>query len=176
MVANLNLSGVKKKELGYLTSDKYEVEQEKSIFKKMTDWYFEPTDLEKQGKVYELIGMKKFKKGLLKLTSKLGRVKDGTKGSNYYMDDISLESIKRFEKKTRFNETVHVITDMPAIYFAIDQFAKGEYAVGLILSLIALPSLYLAGLQRYNRARIYDIVDRLETSGLDKNIRFKYLK
>jgi len=171
MVANLNLSGVKKKELCDLTSDNYEVNREKSILKKMADWYFEPTGLEKQGKVYELIGMKKFKKGALKLTSKLGRVKDGTKGSNYYIDDISLESIKRFETKTRFNETVHIITDVPAIYFAMDQFSKGEYAAGVVLSLIALPSLYLAGLQRYNRARIYDIVDRLESSNSDNKYK-----
>ena len=159
-------SRVEARELSDLTRESYVSEPHKSLLQRASDLYFEPKFFEKKGKIYELVGMKKFKRGLLALMSKLGRRRkeNETEGSNYYVgSDLSIDSLRRFEAKTRFNEAVHVVGGAsPAVYFAIDGFANGNYVSGLIITAMALPELYVIGLQRYNRARVYDLVDRIE--------------
>jgi len=155
---------VETRELSGLTRESCVSEPQKSLLQRVSDLYFEPKFFEKKGKIYELVGMKKFKRGLLALTSKLGRRRENeTEGSNYYVgSDLSVDSLKKFEAKTRFDEALHVVCASPAVYFAIDGFANGNYVSGLINTAIALPQLYVIGLQRYNRARVYDLVDRIE--------------
>ena len=164
MEIDLLNSEVEARELSDLTRESYSPEPQKSLLQKASDLYFEPKFFEKKGKIYELVGMKKFKRGLLALMSKLGRRRENeTQGSNYYVgSDLSVDSLKRFKAKTRFNEAVHVVCASPAVYFAIDGFANGNYVSGIFNTAIALPQLYVIGLQRYNRTRVYDLVDRIE--------------
>lgn len=165
METNIISSKVETRKLLDLTRQSYNPEQHKSFLQKISDSYFEPKFFEKQGKLYELIGIKIFKRGLLGLISKLGlrRRENETKGSNYYVgSNLSVDSLKRFEARTRLNEAAHVFYSSLGVYYAIDEFTNGNYVSGIIITAINLPQLYMIGLQRYNRARVYDLVDRIE--------------
>lgn len=47
---------------------------------------------------YEKIGVQQWKKFVLWLMSKIIRNPANRKGSNYYLADVSLESVKQFKK------------------------------------------------------------------------------
>ncbi len=162
METKLRDSGIDRKKVSDLIRELYSSGPQRSLLQKAEDLYFEPKFFEKKGKIYELFGMKKFKKRLLALTSKIRRRANETDGSNYYVgSDLSVDSLKRFEAKTRFNEAVHMAGASPGVCGAIDGFVNGNYVSGLICTAIVLPQLYVIGLQRYNRARVYDLVDRI---------------
>lgn len=126
----------------------------------LVEQYFKPRFFEKR--LYEYLGIKYFKNGLLAVVAKLGRSrKKEPCGSNYYIGSrLSRESLKKFEGRTRSNEVIHVMAGLPPIYLAIEYVSEGSYIVGLFAIALVTSTLYLAMLQRYNRARIYDVLDR----------------
>ena len=85
------------------------------------------------------------------------------KGSNYYIGkERSISKLKKFEIGTRINECVHTPAMIGAIYWTADNLANGRYmdaTLDLVLG-VALNA-YCVMLQRYNRARVYNTVDKI---------------
>ena len=78
-----------------------------------------------------------------------------------------LQSLRRYEQKTRLNESIHFVSFLGFTSLAVSKFASGSFSnLGLILALALNLSfgLWPVLLQRYNRVRLYRAIDRL--SGL----------
>ena len=135
----------------------------RSLGQKAKDLYFKPKGVEKwkNGRIYEWLGVKKFKKLCEYVGHKVW--KDNTSENNYFIWDRSPEGLKAFEKKTRFNEAVHLVTTVvPAMCFTpgwIDGDPFSVYVGGVLTAINA----YSLLLQRYNRTRIENILDKMES-------------
>jgi glycosyl-4,4'-diaponeurosporenoate acyltransferase len=74
----------------------------------------------------------------------------------------SLQSLCRYERRTRLNESIHLIGFMGFTVLAVTKFASGSLsafglAVGLVLNLLL--GLWPVVLQRYNRLRLYRAIN-----------------
>ena len=125
------------------------------------EWYFRPRPFEK--KIYEAIGIKKSKK----VISWIGKTfldkwekKERKEKNNYFLWDYSLQGLKEFEKRTRFNEIVHSPLLSLLIFFIIIYYSRYGYYHSLCFVLPFLINIYLNLLQRYNRVRIYDCIKK----------------
>lgn len=123
--------------------------------------YFRIKQFEKDGKVYEIIGIKAYKKNILHLTM-------GKKLSNYNLTNYSIEGLKDFEKITRYNEKYHFIAFFPTLLFTLALCYFSGY-IGrtfyILLSILVniYGNFYPICLQRYNRIRINKILCKLES-------------
>ena len=72
----------------------------------------------------------------------------------------NLESLFRYERRTRLNESIHLVGFADFTALAATKFASG---LGLIfaLALNLVFGLWPVVLQRYNRLRLYRAIDRL---------------
>src|SRR3989338_9292207 len=132
------------------------------------DFYFQPKFFEKSGRFYEWFGVKFFKKYLL-LTSEdtpLGLWRNRSLFGYYYESKL-----KSLEKETRDLEVIHLFG-----LYVFSCFMVLAYLMSSFLFLIYFFSflnicinLYPILVQRYNRARIYRILERRES--LKKAIR-----
>ncbi len=70
----------------------------------------------------------------------------------------SLQSLCRYERRTRLNESIHLIGFMVFTILAASKFASGSLtALGLTVALVLnlILGLWPVVLQRYNRVRVY---------------------
>ncbi len=76
----------------------------------------------------------------------------------------NLQSLWRYERKTRLNESIHLVGFVGFTALAAGKCASGSLSVlGLIfaLALNLVFGLWPVVLQRYNRLRLYRAIDRL---------------
>ena len=76
----------------------------------------------------------------------------------------NLQSLRNYEKRTRLNESVHLIGFVAFGYLAVSRFASGSItAVALAAALVSdvILGLWPIVLQRYNRLRLYRAINRL---------------
>ena len=140
----------------------YSETDEDSLISRSTNLYFSPKSFErwKKGRVYEWIGIKKFKKVCEYIGRKLGKDHGGK--NNYFIWDKSEDGLRGFEKETRFNEGGHFVgTVIPAMCLTpgwVDGDPFSVYIGGVLTAI----NIYSILLQRYNRARIYNTLDALD--------------
>lgn len=121
------------------------------------DSYFKPKKFESDGKIYELIGIRAFRKMVFLYSEAINELfcfQSTELGSAYHIPEHSIEGIKKFEKKrTRYSETVHL--------FGFLGF--GSYILFIpdnpLAYACAIQQLYCVFLQRYNRCRINNILN-----------------
>lgn len=86
----------------------------------------------------------------------------------------NLQSLRRYERKTRLNESMHVIGSSGVLVFAGIKFASGSLTtVGLTLA-IALNltfGLWPIILQRYNRLRLYRAIEHARVRNDSANVK-----
>jgi len=84
-------------------------------------------------------------------------------GSNYYIGkERSVSKLKEFETQTRFNECVHTPFMLFFTYKLAEDLANGSYTDAVFDAVIGVAlNGYCVMLQRYNRARVYNTLDRL---------------
>jgi len=129
---------------------------------KMASWYFKPKSFERNGKLYELFGIKIFKKGVVKIGKKVAGNEKVNHANNYYLWDSSQEGLEAFDYKTRRNESIHLTWAaysgiLASTEFMANNLGSCEFQTGLIIL-----NLYCVMLQRYNRARLHNAIDRIE--------------
>lgn len=141
-----------------------EKEREKGIIGKITEVYFRPKSFEKSCRLYDILGVRLFKKlvmgtfgNLLKLMG--GHRKGGSFSYFVSQTDRNLKELKRFESGTRFNELVHTPLMYSLGYSALEDFSKGNFEGGLFCVSVAVINAYCVMLQRYNRARVYNTIE-----------------
>ena len=128
----------------------------KGLGQGVTDLYFRPKRIEKwkNGRLYELLGIKIFKKICVYIAHKFG-------WDSYFIGDASQEGLKAYEKRTRISEAIHSPVTMLLTYQIVSFLFEGSYVgagiIGPFWFLNALPT----ALQRYNRVKIGNVLHRM---------------
>lgn len=110
------------------------------------DWYFEPKSFEKSGKLYEILGVKIFQKLLFGLKE------------IYSLDAAG--GILPFEKSTRVLEAIHIVEGSIVAVITAGCIAFKILPASLGISINIIANIYPIMLQRYNRARVYGILEK----------------
>jgi hypothetical protein len=118
--------------------------------------YYRIKHFEREGKIYESLGIKWFKKLLLKIARSR---KNEAPFNRYFLKELSIEGIIEFENKSKKSERSHVIIAIIILVyqFRIIIFLEGISDVLFLLFftvLNVLTNIYPIFLQRYNRIRI----------------------
>ena len=137
---------------------------DRGFWQKVDDWYSEPKGIERwrDGKVYELLGVKPYKRVLTGLMIKINRGKKPHQGDNYFIWDTSKKGLKEFEERTKFNEGIHIVGGLATGAFTALSYTIVDYPIWTIPALVTVAQGYCIMVQRYNRARIYNILERME--------------
>ena len=119
----------------------------------ISELYFRPKKWEGTGFIYELIGILIFKKWVVKMRRK------STKPNNYYLWQKNEDGLKKYERKTRYNELMH----LAGILLPSIGLLKGGNDTLLVVTLwfVLIINVYPFFLQRYNRIRIYRILEKM---------------
>ena len=135
--------------------------KEKSILKSITDAYFAPKSWErwKNGRMYEWFGVHIYKKFLPTYGDYV------TRWLNYHpiASGNRKRNLRRYNYAYRVHETIHAVGlffGMQSISYALEQ---GDHKSALFIgALNTLVNIYPIFTQRYNRARIYNILEKYE--------------
>jgi len=138
-------------------------ETDRSVIKKLTDWYFVPKSFERSGRLYEALGVRPFKKLVMGTFGRLHELCGYDKtSSKYFIGQYrSKKSLKKFEVNTRLNELIHAPLTAYFVYKLAEDLANNNYDVVIINGIGLLINGYCTMLQRYNRARVYNTLDKL---------------
>lgn len=116
-----------------------------------------------EAKIYELLGIKLFKKAVFKLEKIIHR-KDGKKNINYHIKNSNdMESVDNFKKFLYYNGAIHtknLIFDIPVIILMIVFRYNLILIVPIMLWLIK--DIYCIMLQRYNWLKINGFEEKLQ--------------
>lgn len=114
-------------------------------------------------RIYELLGIKYWKRFILWIACLFIRDHEDRKGANYWLEDISAASIKKFKKQLLFNGLYHtgaiVVNDI--IVFIMKLLGSN---ISIIYQVIFfLVNFYCVMLQRYNWLRIKKILKKISS-------------
>lgn len=135
----------------------------KKIVEVVAETYFSPKPWEGNGDIYRKVGIRTFKRYLPtgEPIIKLARRRGDSHVAGYSLSKPTLEKAKKYELTTRIYETVHDVGIIAGIIGLIP-FVLHETVdtyTGIASGLVFFNS-YAVMLQRYNRARIYNLVKR----------------
>jgi hypothetical protein len=130
----------------------------------LLDLYFRPKPFERGGRLYKWMGILLFKRFVLWLGPKIGARRD--RPNAYFLWDRSAAGISAFERRTRRSEAIHLIAVvLPVIEIASrlpgDKSDAGVFMVAGIILVMNLPPVLL---QRYTRARIYPLLEKMSST------------
>lgn len=138
------------------------IEKAGSKLNRLKEQYFKPKSFEKNGRLYEKLGVRTFKKFLPTFGDYVCRLTGARliKGK---------KDLKGMDNWTKIYETVHVIGGSISAEMTIDMIAEGNYA-GAASQLISnlLVNIYPIMTQRYNRSRLHNAIERMENKTGDK--------
>jgi hypothetical protein len=156
----VNMTQTKLKSLEEGVQDENKLETNKPGFIcRLAAAYFSPKPFEKNGKIYEYLGIKQFKKALMGSAGKLLRAKKPDAFNYFIGQKISTERLEIFAAATLLNESVHVMGQVGLGGLLLIDFAYGNYGLAAASGIVSIPNLYLIALQRYNRERILNVLD-----------------
>ncbi len=126
-------------------------------------WYFEPRAFERweEGLLYKVLGVHYFKK----IVPTGGEYVNRIIGYHPIKDAESREEgLINWEKHTRVCETAHCIFSVIMLLPALAEIADGDHTRAVITTAVNIAgNVYPILLQRYNRARIYNALEKLES-------------
>lgn len=131
--------------------------------------YFTPRWWERSGRVYTYLGIRFFKKWLPTNGDRVMRAR-GSKTIQH----SGLEAIISYERITRQMELIHLIsfliTLLPTALIVLSPSSGIVWIllVGIVVMGNIIVNLYPIMLQRYNRARVYKILERRNSVGILK--------
>lgn len=134
----------------------------KDVVKQTTDAWFDPKSFEKNPEVYEKLGVKTFKKyvptGGDLVVNFMRR-----HGGSGVIDDGSINSLRNYEKFTRIYETIHLVF-FGVVAATIGSQLQAGYieTAAFIAGINTLVNVYPIMLQRYNRSRLYNTINKME--------------
>ena len=137
--------------------------REKSRFERVTDWYFEPKSFERSGKLYESLKIRLFKKLIMGSVGfafkKAG--KNDVPRTYFVGKQRTGDSLKTYELFARINEMIHVPLAVTMSYYCLEKISNDDYSGAIVSGFFAVLNAYCVMLQRYNRARVYNTLDKL---------------
>jgi len=144
--------------------------------KRITDGYFKPKSFEKwrNGRIYEYLGVKYAKKGVFAF----GKLMDKITGQDKINKERGIESIykrqikdlrdigrlEKTENLTRITEAIHLFLAISSATFGAIYLSYGRNGSASLNGALVAFNLYLLSLQRYNRQRINNLIDKKNKS------------
>jgi len=123
------------------------------------EYYFRPKFFERSGKLYEKLGVKVYKKFVPTNGDYVNKLIK--KSSPKYRFIYNKNNLEIFGKWTKIMEGSHTAIGSGLLYFTIDALSKGDYKfAGIFAGINAVTNVYPIMLQRYNRARVYNILGK----------------
>lgn len=113
----------------------------------VSDAYFAPKQFEKNGTIYKLLGVHIFKRFLPTFGDYAIRITGVSLLKGY-----SASELKNYEVLTRIYETIHLVAGI--LYLVFLPFSLISCSANLVINF------YPIMVQRYNRARVYKILQR----------------
>ena len=114
-------------------------------------------------KVYELLGVKQFRKAAFKL-EKIVHRKDKRKNTNYHIQKNEVDSLGEFKKYLYYNGAIHtsnLIRGIPLL--VLMSLLDFKVLSIIVLSTLLLKDAYCVMLQRYNWIKLSEKEELLET-------------
>jgi hypothetical protein len=151
---------------------------EANIVKRATTRYLTTRNYERSIKMYEAVGMRRFKNLVMKTAGRAPwHKRTQSKGyeSNYHMGTHKgrMEEAMNFAYHgSVFNEVVHAAVSVAPLGALASELAERNVdisAAGIINKSVLALNLCLVGLQRYNRARMIGVVDTALKAGKEFN-------
>lgn len=129
------------------------------------DKYYSIKHFEREGKIYEILGIKWFKRLLLRIA--MSR-KNKVPFNGYFLNQLSIEGIIEFENKSKKSERSHVIIAIIILFyqFRIIIFLEGFLDALFLLFFTVLnviTNIYPIFLQRYNRIRMKRVLQKMKS-------------
>lgn len=130
----------------------------RKVIDNTTDWYFRPKSFEREGSLYEILGVRYIKK----ICELIGKIhgKNPRHKNNYRIWSKTKKGLKEFDYQTRFNEATHLFFMSCSGICAFDQFTTDDFVRGGLNAGLTILNAYCIMLQRYNRGRLYNVIDR----------------
>ncbi len=129
----------------------------------LQDMYFRPKEFEKDGKIYEKLGVKTYKKFLPTFGDYVNRFNRKVLKINAKFVEKSMGSLRGYEFLTRVYETAHISGFVFFNYAAIHHFSEGDTKQGVIdIAMNVLINVYPMMVQRYNRVRTFRALDKMK--------------
>ena len=121
----------------------------------LSERYFRPKAIEIDGRIFEWLGVVRFKRLLMGLlTVDAGRRRE----SAYVLSGRSLDDVRAFERRSRRSEVVHGLWLVVAVVFLVfGLWVRSLFVAGLV---VLAANLHCFLLQRYNRVRVYRVLNR----------------
>jgi len=140
-----------------------ETEPSQTLTQKMAEWYFTPNKIERwrNGRMYELLGVRWYKDHMPIQENDRALRKKGIRPI-FVLD--SLESgLEEWEKRTRGFEKMHGVSGIILAVLTNPLIISGHYEIATMNTLLnVIINFYPVLTQRYNRARIYNILEKRE--------------
>ena len=121
----------------------------------LSERYFRPKAVEFDGKPYEWLGVVRFKRLLMRFASAAQWTT-----TFYFLGGRSLEDVRVFEKRSRLSEVIHLVP----LFAALVGAWRGSWVLGAV---VFATNFHCFLLQRYNRIRVYRVLNR-GAEGSDK--------
>ena len=141
-------------------SQKPEIKEDRGLFRRIGDWYFAPKSFEKDGRLYESLGVRHFQK-LYFAT--------GGKAVSYFseMDSLpkysSINHLRSLENKTKVYERIHHFFNLLMCPLIAESLHNQYHLATITVSFLNIGiNIYPIMLQRYNRSRIHKLIERKE--------------
>lgn len=138
----------------------------RQVVKKVTDAWFEPKSFEQNPEVYEKLGVRTFKKWMPTTGDVVHRVFWKRLGMGDFVKPNSIESLKNYETFTRVYEGIHLsFLAVGAATLAANLQAGNIEAAAFTAGINTLVNVYPILVQRYNRSRLYNAINKMEAKG-----------
>lgn len=119
------------------------------LSKRIADCYFRPKAIELGGKLHVWLGVRVFKRTLMRLATPA----PGSKGSGYWLASRDVGGLRAFERRTRHNEALHLLPLLSSVLALVLVGGSSPWLFVVFGSIFAL-NFHPILLQRYNRIRI----------------------
>lgn len=116
-------------------------------------WYLKPRSFEKSGKLYERLGIRTYRKYF---PIQHERIRS-----------TSTQDLLDYENETSYLEEMHLSCLIVTAPTNVSLFTHGHYVIGAVVTALnVLVNVYPIMLQRYNRSRITNILERRESKDI----------
>lgn len=145
-------------------SKSIDAKKTKSLWKKLSDSYFQLESFEKSGKLYEALGIKWFRKYCSNGGSYWTRRRESS-----MIKGRKKENLENFVRLTKRLEGIHVCGILPFLTMSTISLADKDYTGAGIMTILNLAiNIYPIMSQRYNRNKTKQMLGRLEERGARK--------
>jgi hypothetical protein len=129
----------------------------------LLDFYFFPKAFERNGLIYRLLGIPLFKQVIMATVGAFVLACRAKKdlASYFVTAPFSKKALQTTERWSRFNEIVHIVIMIITGFLARYALMRGSKTGFLLLIFAVLLNFYLILLQRYNRVKMYRLMESL---------------